>query len=448
MQGRCDNSGRQLAQHVHHNACTIVFQEDLLAVQNPAPPLDNGRLLLSQLHLLQDPLDPLAHGERADAVVANGSALFLTDVVLESAPSSAVNAVRALDLQRLCSLAMHGALPALWGCGKATPFKFVPVLHMHSMHVLYLPRTAQSAHWSQQGRAGRWVPPARTCMQGRRPKQGRVHGGCAAAGTRGEGAGGAIRGFRENTMGAAVHLGASAAASFIGVAFENISLTLPASPDTNGPVATLRKDAFANFTNCNFTNITDVRSHPPTLRPSAPPPTCQPGLAPPTVSAHAHACLPGQPLHIGFVLCTARPGVLASAAAGADHSLGCAGAVVHGAPVGGGGGRRGAREGVRRRHLLTGDERPAAARRCPPLRGRPLATPHAAGAAPCHCAPPLGPTSHASSASCRCSLLRSRGCGPRLAPPGSATHPPGSLCHACGSLPPPRAFCRQLCVAS
>lgn len=131
MQGRCDNTGRQLAPHVHRNACSILFQEDLLAVQ---PPVDGGRLLLSQLHLRQEPLEAMAPVDRADGIFANGTALFLTDVVLESAASAAPNSARALDLQRQRSLAMHGAHPVLWGCGTALPCETLPRMRTQEKH--------------------------------------------------------------------------------------------------------------------------------------------------------------------------------------------------------------------------------------------------------------------------------------------------------------------------
>lgn len=90
----------------------------------------------------------------------------------------------------------------------------------------------------------------------------------AAAVTGGAGAGGAIRGFRESTRGAAVRLSASAAASFHDVAFEDISLVVKLSSQSNGPIAALRRDAFANFTGCNFTNI-NAAVRPPPSAPAA-----------------------------------------------------------------------------------------------------------------------------------------------------------------------------------
>eukprot|EP00892_Ulva_mutabilis_P012634 jgi/Ulvmu1/9743/UM055_0083.1 len=109
IQGWCNNSGKQLPPHVHPMACTLRFHEDLLATAMPAagvvPARDAGRLLLSQLHLLQEPLEAMPPAAHATAIHANGSNLFLTDVVLQASP--AAPAARALDVRRQRNLLMR-----------------------------------------------------------------------------------------------------------------------------------------------------------------------------------------------------------------------------------------------------------------------------------------------------------------------------------------------------
>lgn len=80
-------------------------------------------------------------------------------------------------------------------------------------------------------------------------------------------AGGAVRGFRETAGGAALLLSASASASFHGVLFDDNSLLEAVGPNANGAIARLRKDSFANFTDCSFTNLTAAVRPPPLLAP-------------------------------------------------------------------------------------------------------------------------------------------------------------------------------------